>query len=99
MPVIAVSSKSSYSKIENFSVPLQSSPDCTSTSYGQTVTAVPFRQCDNRNLGISTMCDFSSDRLANPPIFGAQVKRAVNYLLHIDIKITYLNKTAPCGIW
>ena len=44
--------------------------------YSQTVTAVPFRRCDNKNLGISEMCDFSAagtDGFANPPIFGYQV--------------------------
>lgn len=44
-------------------------PACQSTSYQTSITAVPFRRCDNKNLGISKLCTFTADDTANPPIF------------------------------
>ncbi len=48
-------------------------PDCFGTQYDSTVTAVPFRKCDNKNLGISDMCTLTGNVLPNPPIFGQQL--------------------------
>ena len=48
-------------------------PDCEGTLYSQTTTAVPFRRCDNKNLGVSRMCNMQDADVAQPPIFGHQV--------------------------
>jgi len=32
-------------------------PDCNSTKYSVTTTALPFRQCDSKNLNLSPLCD------------------------------------------
>ena len=43
------------------------------TIYVQSATAVPFRRCDNKNLGISTLCNLNDVNLPQPPIFGRQM--------------------------
>ncbi len=48
-------------------------PDCNGTIYSQTVTAVPYRRCDSKNLGVSYFCNIDDASLPSPPIFGAQV--------------------------
>ncbi len=47
-------------------------PDCAGTIYEASVSAVPFRNCDNRNLGVSKMCNL--DETLEPPIFGSKVR-------------------------
>ncbi len=34
------------------------------------MTAVPFRRCDKRNLGISRFCTLTDPDVPKPPIFG-----------------------------
>jgi hypothetical protein len=48
-------------------------PDCSGTIYKASVTAAPFRRCDYKNLGISTLCNFESEQTVNPPIWGQKV--------------------------
>ncbi len=48
-------------------------PDCSSTLYTSMVTAAPFRRCDYKNLGISTLCTFEIEDIAQPPIWGQNV--------------------------
>ncbi len=43
------------------------------TTYGQSVSAVPFRQCDNKNIGISSLCKLEAKGGPNPPAYGAKV--------------------------
>merc|ERR1712141_786648 len=49
-------------------------PDCASTLYDTTVSASPFRRCDNKNLGLSDLCTFEQDTVSlDPPIWGQNV--------------------------
>ena len=49
-------------------------PDCNVTLYHTTVTAVPFRTCNEMNLGVSYLCSLNNKReLPDPPIFGHSV--------------------------
>ena len=47
-------------------------PDCNTTVYTASVTAAPFRRCDNKNLGISFLCNFLGKQI-QPPIWGQNV--------------------------
>ena len=49
-------------------------PDCSGTIYEASVSAVPYRDCNNQNLGVSLMCNLDGD--IEPPIFGTQVLNA-----------------------
>ena len=46
-------------------------PDCEGTDYSVSVTAAPFRRCDHKTLGLTTLCNF--DETINPPIWGQSV--------------------------
>ena len=48
-------------------------PDCAGIIYTQTSTSVPFRRCDNKNLGVSPMCNLQDNTIAQPPIYGHQL--------------------------
>ena len=48
-------------------------PDCTETQFSTSVTSVPFRRCDYKNLGVSYLCDFKNPYLPEPRIWGRQV--------------------------
>ena len=50
-------------------------PDCNATHYQSSVTALPFRSCDEKNLGVSFFCNFDSRDTPDPPIFGDQVRQ------------------------
>ena len=54
-------------------------PDCTTTKYKTTVTAAPFKNCDHTNLGVSPLCDLSSeendDMAMNPPMWRNTVEK------------------------
>ena len=50
-------------------------PDCQGTSYFETTTVAPFRRCDSKNLGVSSLCTFNDKDLPSPPIFGDQLIR------------------------
>ena len=57
---------------------LQCMPSCEETHYTVGVSAAPFRRCDNKNLGITSLCDLEShgDMAGiDPPIWGASVLR------------------------
>jgi len=49
-------------------------PCCTKTIYHSTVTTVPFRRCDDSNLGTSQLCDLEDTIMPEPKIWGQQVK-------------------------
>ena len=48
-------------------------PDCNVTLYDARVTAVPFRTCNEKNLGVSFLCNLEGHDIPDPPIFGHQV--------------------------
>ena len=53
-------------------------PSCEETHYTVGVSAAPFRQCNNKNLGMTSLCDLEShgDMAGiDPPIWGASVLR------------------------
>ena len=48
-------------------------PDCRRTIYSQSVTAQPFRRCDERNLEVTPLCSIMNKNLVTPPVWGEQV--------------------------
>ena len=53
-------------------------PSCEETHYTVSVSAAPFRQCSNKNLGLTSLCDLESHgdmAGVDPPIWGASVLR------------------------
>ena len=56
-------------------------PDCDTVVYEPTITAIPFRRCDFRNLGVSKLCDFENRFLPKPQIWARQVMEALNATL------------------
>ena len=47
----------------------------------QSVTAVPYRRCDSRNMGVSKLCSLNDPTLPFPQIFGSSIKESSNGLL------------------
>lgn len=54
--------------------------DCQRTIYQPTVTAAPFRRCDDANQGISRFCNLEDQKLPQPRIWGQQVLDEYKYL-------------------
>ncbi len=50
-------------------------PDCSGTQYSTSLSVSPFRRCDYRNLGVSSLCNLNDATLPEPRIWGAQVIR------------------------
>lgn len=48
-------------------------PDCQKTIFEQSVTALPFKECDESNLGISELCNVEDPSLATPRIWAQAV--------------------------
>ena len=50
-------------------------PDCEETIYKASVSAAPFRDCDAKNFGVSSLCNFgvSGSATIDPPRWGASV--------------------------
>ena len=48
-------------------------PDCTTTIYKPVISTLPFKQCDESNLGISYFCNLDDENLPEPRIWGKQV--------------------------
>ena len=46
-------------------------PDCSITKYKSRISSAPFRNCDRTNIGVSPLCDLSSDgnKMMNPPMW------------------------------
>ena len=61
-------------------------PDCDTVVYEPSVTAIPFRRCDFRNLGISRLCDIENPFLPKPQIWARQVLKALN-ATQLDISL------------
>ena len=54
----------------------QCMPPCDETHYTVSVSAAPFRGCNNKNLGLTSLCDLESQgdmAAVDPPIWGASV--------------------------
>ena len=49
-------------------------PDCDKIIYEPKMTSVPFRRCDESNLGVSTFCNLEDSKLPQPRIWGQQVR-------------------------
>ena len=49
-------------------------PDCINTIYHPVVTSIPFKTCDESNLGISHFCNLDQPNLPDPKIWGKLVK-------------------------
>ena len=49
--------------------------DCEETIYKASVSAAPFRDCDSKNFGVSSLCNFgvSGSATIDPPRWGASV--------------------------
>ncbi len=47
-------------------------PECDTTTYDASLMSVPFRDCDNKNLGISFLCNLASPHQVSPPKYGKQ---------------------------
>ena len=62
-------------------------PDCDSIIYEPTITALPFRACNNRNQGVSPLCDVENE-LVN--IFSKQSMHPVLQPSHIYILVSYV---------
>ena len=53
-------------------------PDCEETHYTATVSSAPFRSCDHKNLGLTSLCNINGEdsggmAAIDPPIWGADV--------------------------
>ncbi len=48
-------------------------PDCSETQFSSTISVSPFRRCDFRNLGVSSLCNLNDPSLPEPRIWGHQV--------------------------
>ena len=44
-------------------------PSCSGTVYTPTVTTVPFRRCNNLNIGVSPLCKIHDKKLPNPKLW------------------------------
>jgi len=44
-------------------------PDCDTVIYTPTITTIPFRRCDFRNLGVSSLCNLEDPFLPHPQIW------------------------------
>jgi len=52
--------------------------DCDTLIYDTIVTAIPFRRCDQRNLGVSPLCNFDDPFLPEPRIWAQQVLKELS---------------------
>ena len=49
-------------------------PDCSTAIYHPVLTSIPFRTCDDSNLGVSGLCNLEDKTLPEPRIWGKQVR-------------------------
>ena len=49
-------------------------PDCSTTIFEPSVTAIPFRRCDSNNLGVSPFCTLDNNKIPQPAKFATQIK-------------------------
>ena len=49
-------------------------PSCSSTLYQPTISTLPFRRCDDTNLGVSPLCNLDDQTLPDPKLWGQELK-------------------------
>ena len=65
-------------------------PDCEETIYKASVSAAPFRDCDAKNFGVSSLCNFgvSGSATIDPPRWGASVieqyRKVTTYFMYSE---------------
>ena len=59
-------------------------PDCRRTIYSQSVTTLPFRRCDERNVELTNMCSVLNKNVPKPEIWGRQV---IDHFMNLTGKI------------
>ena len=64
---------------------LNCSPDCDTVIYEPTITTIPFRRCDFRNLGTSPMCNLDDALLPEPRIWARQVIQELQWEGQLDM--------------
>ncbi len=80
-------------------------PSCSNTIYQATVTSLPFRRCDDTNLGVSKLCDLEDTTLPEPKMWGQQVKyeydnEQPDYISNIKTNMRqYLASTGGKGVF
>jgi len=60
-------------------------PDCDTVIYEPSITTIPFRRCDFRNLGTSSMCNLDDALLPEPRIWARQVIKQLKLEGQVDI--------------
>ena len=77
-------------------------PDCSRTIYQYTASFQPFRKCDEKNFGVSGLCNLEmTSSLPQPQIFGTQVLDQLNntngsipsYAVNLSSSLRYLKRT------
>ena len=48
-------------------------PSCSTTIYNPTLTLLPFRRCDDTNVGVSDLCNLNDPTIPDPKIWAQQV--------------------------
>ena len=85
-------------------------PDCDKVQYDTSITTIPFRKCDFRNLGVSTLCSISNPLPPKPQIWSRQVLTEIYKAYGINTTIpekigvtpslrSYEVKLAPPGMF
>jgi hypothetical protein len=72
-------------------------PDCSRTIYYYTASSQPFRKCDEKNFGVSELCNLEmTNSLPQPQIFGTQVVQ----VLEVDTgaKVFYIKLSTKCYV-
>ena len=85
-------------------------PDCSRTIYQYTASFQPFRKCDEKNFGVSELCNLEmTSSLPEPQIFGTQVLDQLNttngsnpgsipsYAANVTSSLRYLKRTMVMG--
>ena len=76
--------------------------DCSTTIYEPMITTIPFRRCDESNLGVSTFCSLDNQNLPYPTKFSQQVINEYNIRpppipKFVDVsRILFKSVTYPC---
>ena len=76
-------------------------PDCTHTTYQHSLSTIPFRTCNEKNFGLSTLCNLNQDaEVPKPKIWADQVLnqfssmgRIPNYLSDLQSSVRILKSS------
>jgi amiloride-sensitive sodium channel len=64
-------------------------PDCDTVIYEPSITTIPFRRCDFRNLGTSPMCNLDDALLPEPKIWARQVMKQLQVEQQLEMLNTF----------